>query len=310
MITQRSLEKFEADTSPDPQTGMSTIHRACIEGDSEKVRAVFSLSPGLMDTTIALRSAVETPSSPYRGKTASEIAKMFDSQEHRSIVELLKEYGNGTESRSLIYMAARIGTLRHLKRLYKRETDLNESSRNKEDGCSTLLNLAAENNTREVIQWLVSQGADPHKRDVRGFNPVHCAAISGREEIVRYFLDFDESLLFSRSEGGLTILHLAAWGGHALLVEFLLSQGMDINCASNHEGGLDDSDVESADTEILELGQETREFAHWVNEGTTPVMMAAASGHVNIVKLLVSKGADLHARDNENRFEYVQCIEL
>ena len=302
MITQRSVEAFEADTTPDPRTGMSCLHRACIEGDSERVRAIFILSSGLLDNAIALSIPVEKPSSQYLGKTPSEIVKLFDNPEHRSILELLKDYGEGTETCSLVHLAARVGTLRHMRRLHKRDADINEVSRNKEDGCSTLLSLAARHNTRDVIQWLVSQGADPLKKDLRGFNPVHHAAINGREETVRYFLDLDESLLFVRCEGGLTLLHLAAWGGHTQLVEFLLNQGLDVNCASNHEGTLDDSDTESTDTEIFELSQEKREFTDWVNEDTTPVMMAAATGHVTMMELLVRKGADLHARDTDNRY--------
>ena len=67
-----------------------------------------------------------------------------------------------------------------------------------------------------------------------------------------------------KSPRGITALYAAAINGHNDIVEFLLSQGADIDVR--------------------------------LNDGETPLMAAVWNGQVETVALLISKGADVNAR--------------
>jgi ankyrin repeat protein len=67
-----------------------------------------------------------------------------------------------------------------------------------------------------------------------------------------------------KSPRGITALYAAAINGHDEIVEFLLSQGADIDVR--------------------------------LNDGETPLMAAVWNGQVGTVALLISKGADVNAR--------------
>ena len=43
----------------------------------------------------------------------------------------------------------------------------------------------------------------------------------------------------------------------------------------------------------------------WSGQGYTPLMLAAGEGNFNIVEKLLSKGADLNAKD-QNRYSYLK----
>ncbi|XP_023966635.1 histone-lysine N-methyltransferase EHMT1 isoform X1 [Malaclemys terrapin pileata] len=158
------------------------------------------------------------------------------------------------------------------------------------DTCSedqrTPLMEAAENNHLDAVKYLIKAGAlvDP-KRD-RNASCCFSALPSLRERdcqarkgqlMTKGIPGSPCELLLFLSEGhpgpiedaeGSTCLHLAAKKGHYDVVQYLLSNGqMDVNCQD--DGG-------------------------W-----TPMIWATEYKHVELVKLLLSKGSDINIRDNE-----------
>ena len=80
-----------------------------------------------------------------------------------------------------------------------------------------------------------------------------------------YGFKCQKKIPFPAETRGWNPLHYAAAGGNELIVETLLSSGLDINSRGN--------------------------------DGTTPLMMAAATGREKTVNLLLSKGADPHLKN-------------
>ncbi|MEW6514390.1 MAG: ankyrin repeat domain-containing protein [Pseudomonadota bacterium] len=113
---------------------------------------------------------------------------------------------------------------------YLRGADVNRSNRFGE----TALMLAAWKNRKEALRWLLGRGARPDHRD--------------------------------SNARAWTALHYATFGGHAELVDSLLSAGADINARSTN--------------------------------GSTVVMMAAREGHAELAKRLLEAGANPALRND------------
>lgn len=119
---------------------------------------------------------------------------------------------------------------------FKRQMKENPGLVSKDMGYgSTPLHLAAESNRPQVIEYLVSKGADVNARNNGGYTPLHEAAYIGAldsvKTLVRLGADFNlRTGLLGPREGrqGSTVLAKAASGGNPEIVEFLLEQGAPI----------------------------------------------------------------------------------
>ncbi|CAF93568.1 unnamed protein product, partial [Tetraodon nigroviridis] len=131
----------------------------------------------------------------------------------------------------------------------------------------TPLHAAAEGGHSEVCHMLVQAGANLDICDDDHRTPLMEACENNHMETVLYLLRAGANATHKDVEG-FTCLHLAAKSGHYTIVEHLLSTGLiNINCQD--DGG-------------------------W-----TPMIWATEYKHVDQVKLLLSKGADISIRDKE-----------
>ena len=108
-------------------------------------------------------------------------------------------------------------------------------------------------------------------------SPLKEAVNKGRRDIVEFLLSKGANAKFKDSIQ--TVLHIAANRGRKDIAELLLAHGADIN---------------APDWEMI-----------------TPLMGAALNGHLDMVKFLVSKGANLKARDKagDDVLEYAEDSE-
>ena len=122
---------------------------------------------------------------------------------------------------------------------------------------------------RRLVRDLLEMGASPTAKDANGDAPIHLAASAGRGLIVRTLLI--EGAEVDEPDGkGHTPLHLASASGDDVGVRALLAAGA---CPRHRH----------ASTTFCAL-----DFAAW-------------SGHVDIMKTLLAKGADVNARGSEGR---------
>uniref|UniRef100_A0A8C4I6N1 Euchromatic histone-lysine N-methyltransferase 1b n=1 Tax=Dicentrarchus labrax TaxID=13489 RepID=A0A8C4I6N1_DICLA len=131
----------------------------------------------------------------------------------------------------------------------------------------TPLHAAAEGGHKDICHMLVQAGANLDMCDEDQRTPLMEACENNHMETVLYLLRAGASATH-RDVEGFTCLHLAAKSGHYKIVEHLLSTGLiNINCQD--DGG-------------------------W-----TAMIWATEYKHVDQVKLLLSKGADVSIRDKE-----------
>ena len=280
---------FQALVSPDPRSGLSVFHSVCIEGNNEMIRAILHFSPTLLDTLMAVTVTVEQSSSRYSFKTPEQILK--DLNNYRAL-NILSPYTKSMESRSLIHLAARSGTVSHIRRVLDGGGDVNQQSFFRADEYSTPVFLAVAKNTLEVVKELLLLGANLYDEHRSGFTPAHFASLNGRTDTLLYLLEIDSNFRDVRGKG-LTPLHLAAWGGYTDTVGALISYGADIDAPKEFP-------TEEMSSSFCPEANLFSEFDE-MDEGITPLMIAAANNHLDTLELLVQSGASLDVRDYYNR---------
>ena len=121
------------------------------------------------------------------------------------------------------------------------------------------------------------------------------AASLGRLSDIEALIKENPSIVSEYSTEGFTALQLAAYLGKGDTVDFLLRSGADVNAiAKNPTGytaltGAVARGHESIASTLLEQGANPN---HRYEGGFTPLMEAAASGSVDVTKLLLAHGAD------------------
>lgn len=169
----------------------------------------------------------------------------------------------------------------------------------------------------QALDQLLEDGASLEQLDNDGLTPLEIAVIEGRPRIVQALLDrnallpiVDEDgfdlLMLSASCGntatmlvlidqgemqcnvqdarGLTSLHYAVIGGHLPAAVTLLDRGADINRCT----------TAAVDRETCEHMGISPALAQ---SGSTPLMLAVSKGHLALVDLLLSRGANSLAGD-------------
>jgi len=138
---------------------------------------------------------------------------------------------------------------------------------------STPLHGAAEGGHEEIVELLITAGADLHATTVSmlgggGWIPLHSAARQGHRGIVELLIEMGTDVN-TRDSVGKSTLHDATLEGHKEIVELLINKGADLNAESGYYG--------------------------------TPLHVAGSIGHKEIAELLIANGADLNVQDGFGR---------
>jgi ankyrin repeat protein len=143
----------------------------------------------------------------------------------------------------------------------------------KRENGSTPLHGAAEGGHEEIVELLITEGADLHATTISmmgggGWIPLHSAARQGHRGIVELLIEAGTDVN-TRDSVGKSTLHDAALVGHKGIVKLLIKKGADLNAKSGYYG--------------------------------TPLHVASSIGHKEIAVLLIANGADLTVQDGFGR---------
>jgi ankyrin repeat protein len=144
---------------------------------------------------------------------------------------------------------------------------------------------------KEVVELLITNGADVRVADSDGDTPLHIAAtgfkwalygsesaIEDHKEVVKLLIA-NGADVNAKDEQGKTPLHNAAYYNQKETVELLITNGADVNA-----------------TTVDEFAEENDECG---TGGTTALHQASEQGNREIVELLISSGADVNAEMND-----------
>lgn len=194
------------------------------------------------------------------------------------------------EGRTALTEAAKIGHTDIVKLLLDKAADINTKDK---DGRSPLVWAAAKMHA-DLVKLLVERGADVNAKDKGELTALCVTARFDRGDVFFLLEDqrghvanpwdkdyrngFTQAALQRRSDiakflirsGANVTLTVAAMLGDKIEIQRLLAAGCDVN-------------------------------AKEADDGLTPLMGAAAQGHVDAARLLIEKGADVHATDSKGR---------
>ena len=207
---------------------------------------------------------------------------------------------NAAEGTCLLLSAHANAPVALVERLLDMGADINHRQRY---GFTALL-FAVSGGYPEIAELLIRRGADVNlNNNIFGTCPIHVAVNNGDTYITKLLLD-SGSPLNPRSARSLTPLMIASARGQLDLVELLLERGAPVN---EQEGPPTSSDVIDSFTQMsqevrqaLSLPQvfELEIFVDRVGRGSTALHMAVKQGDVEVVKTLMSYGADPNLRND------------
>ena len=124
---------------------------------------------------------------------------------------------------------------------------------------------AAAKGDREAVKTLLKSAADVNAAQGDGMTALHWAAMNGDVELAQMLIFAGANVRATTRLGTYTPLYLASQQGHGKVIQALLKAGGDVKAGTPN--------------------------------GTMPLMVAAASGEVEAVRVLIEGGADVNAKD-------------
>jgi ankyrin repeat protein len=199
-----------------------------------------------------------------------DIIQLIRDGEQDQVIELLKENPDLLEVREknlnspLQHIAAQTNSNEVLEYLISTGIDLETINWD----WHTVLHWAAYVENLEGIMLLVERGANLDAATYMGETPLRVAVDYGRTLAVRMLIDAGADYR-TRAGNEVALMHAVALGGNVATAEILLEKGLDVNCRNLY--------------------------------GKTPLHYAAYAGNLEVAKLLVAKGADRSATDVSGR---------
>lgn len=186
------------------------------------------------------------------------------------------------------------------------------------DGATPLF-LAAEQNNLPICRALLARGVDINLGTFEGYSPLHAASNEGHTNVARFLIDAKADLNKIDSNK-FTPIMLAAGQGHAKIVRLLAKAGVKVDTATRVSKANQDDGGETAlhracqkgHAEMVGLLLDMDTSGEMLNsktgQGTTPLIVAAEEGQIEVVKILLEHGADVLETTNAGKTAlYLGC---
>ncbi len=258
---------------------------ACIAGDLETIRSLVARDPGLVDCEYEyfkpIRFAVR--------------------ENHRAVVEFLLENGADAadEAGESLPQIGRMRGYTELAALL--ESKLKERYRVTPEAAAVAEAIKARDVAR-VRALLEQQPELIHAADERGNQPIHWAVMTRQIGLIDYLLQRGADINAARPDGLRPIhltngdYHYRGWRDlpsialqwHEVLIGYLLARGAEYDISTATKLGDLDRVRELLDRNPALVNQ-VPAYSYYTG---LPLRNAAAAGHIEVVKLLLERGAD------------------
>lgn len=273
------LLDHEADVNAQSQAGNTALIYACCGGYEDVVKV-------LLDHEAEIESHNENGHTPLMEAASGG---------HVNVAKLLLERGACINSHSNEFKESAL-TLACYKGhvdMVKFLLDAGADQEHKTDEMHTALMEASMDGHVEVARLLLDHGAEVNMPADSFESPLTLAACGGHVDLASLLIERD-AFLEEVNDEGYTPLMEAAREGHIDMVALLLDKGADLHAQTDETqetalsltccGGFQD-----VAAYLLDRG------ANIEQGSSTPLMEAAQEGHVDLVKFVLEKGADVNA---------------
>jgi len=212
-----------------------------------------------------------------------------------------------TLSASEIHEATTEGDLNSVKLLVESDNQLLNL---KDINARTPLHWACRGVHFEIIKYLVDKGADLNATDVNGMIPLHSVASRGHAEAVRFLIEKGSLVNVQSIYDSGTPLHYATENGFNNVVSILLDNGARCDLKNKFENTPLHVAVLTAQADIFKLlvDKMSENDPSLLNlkdfDGNTALHLVSAQPDAKSVVYLVTKGADINARNTIGQTPY------
>jgi ankyrin repeat protein len=161
---------------------------------------------------------------------------------------------------------------------------------------------AIHNNHDDLVDLLLSRGANVDHRDSAGFTPLLEAVVSQNDHAVRQILATGKTLLSTPDSRGMTPLISATSSGNIALVRMLLDGGADVS--QTDPAGKTALFHSSAPDILLLLVNRGAKLDHLDKRGRSVLHCASEQGNIDIAKTCVELGFVLDQQDSNGHKPY------
>eukprot|EP01135_Chromosphaera_perkinsii_P005942 Nk52_evm10s373 gene=Nk52_evmTU10s373 len=175
----------------------------------------------------------------------------------------------------------------------------------------TPLMLAASNDDSKHVDVLLEYGADPTIIDKMGRNAIHYTAFNVHTTNAKFFAEDYPHFLDIQDVEGRTSLHLACALGNVPVILTYLKGGSDIDIQDNQgKTPLMISCIYGHKRAAHALIEHDALLDTRDRHGATALHYCARNNFIDLIKLLISKGADVTLPDNQGRIPISWAIQM
>ncbi|XP_039593324.1 transient receptor potential cation channel, subfamily N, member 1 isoform X2 [Polypterus senegalus] len=305
LASEKSLMEAVVCVNQENKEGETPLHLAAeikkdmIHFEHEDIKIIEILMEYDVDITAATKLTWETPLH-YSARVGNadvllEMLKNFRSHQLQQVIN--KQAKNGW---SPLLMAAERGHTEIVKILLQNHARVDVFD---EHG-KAALHLAAENGNKEIADILLQHKAFVNAKTKLGLTPLHLAAQNGYNRLVKLLVETHMASIDVLSLTKRTPLHVAALSGQLDVCSTLLNIKADINATDIHGQTPLHLAAENDHSEVVKLFLKHKpELATTANEeGSTCAHIAASKGSVAVIKELLkfNKNGVTSARNKTN----------
>lgn len=306
-----------ADITHAANGGVTALHQLCAQGEEKAVRWLLTLpefkwvNGKRRDMSVAMNIATDKGETPLQLAARSGNLKLVSWLLAQTGINPTPADKQGVTPLHDAAAGGYIQVVEHL--LTKTTVDVNCMAL---DGTTPFF-LAIEEDKIDMAQWLANK-ADINKAEKTGVTPIHLVCLMGKLDVASWLLpavvaqtDEPEAFILSQiTHRGRTPLQLAVRSGNEALVKDLLGRK---GCAPNHADSagwtplLEAVGADNAAIVALLLPHPDVDVDLPIKD-QTPFFHAMAANRVEIAKLLLKHGADIHkSTDNDITPLHIVC---
>jgi ankyrin repeat protein len=169
---------------------------------------------------------------------------------------------------------------------------------------NTPLHYACQMGKLDVVHWLWTKGVDVRATNVDGESPLYIACLMGHLDIARFLIQEAEvppstppdalALVIGAPPGRCQPIHGACEGGHADILRYLIGLGCPLNELNpDSQSPLSIAVISGALACVQILCRQKGTNFDKKRRKFSPLVDAAAYGHLDVVKFLIDSGADI-----------------